>query len=155
MGNKRLYCAFVDLKRAFDSINRNCLWYKIYRLGLNGKLLRVIKDMYTKVKSCVRVNNSYSDFFDNYIGLMQGEIISPIMFAMFLEDLELFLQDPNHSGIQIDDLMLVILLFADDQIVFGDSPLDLQCKLNRLKEYCDSWGLEVNCTKTKTRRECL
>ena len=71
------------------------------------------------------------------------------MFAMFLEDLELFLQDPNHSGIQIDDLMIVILLFADDQIIFGDSPLDLQCKLNRLKEYCDSWGLEVNCNKTK------
>ena len=83
MNNKRLYCAFIDLKRAFDSINRNGLWYKIYRLGLNGKLLRVIKDMYTKVKSCVRVNNSYSDFFDNYVGLMQAEIISPIMFAIF------------------------------------------------------------------------
>ncbi len=45
--------------------------------------------------------------------------------------------------------MLVILLFADDQIVFGDSPLDLQCKLNRSNLYCYSLGLEVNCIKTK------
>ena len=118
----RLYCAFVDLKRAFDTVNRNALWYKLYRLGLNGKILRVVKDMYTKVKSCVRKGNSYSDFFDNYIGLMQGEIISPIMFALFLEDLELSLHDTNSTGVEFEDLMLVILYFADDMCVFGSSP---------------------------------
>ena len=78
-------------------------------------------------------------------------ITSPIMFAMFLEDLELSLQDPNfkHNGIQYEDLLLVILMFADDMIIFGQTPEDLQFKLNTLKDYCDTWGLEVNCNKTK------
>ena len=39
---KRLYCAFVDLKKAFDSAYRKALWLKLYQLGLNGKLLRII-----------------------------------------------------------------------------------------------------------------
>ena len=40
--NKRLYCAFVDLKKAFDSVYHNALCLKLYKLGINGKLLRII-----------------------------------------------------------------------------------------------------------------
>ena len=50
----RLFCAFIDLKKAFDSVYLNGLWYRLFKLGLNGKMLRIIKDMYNKVKTCVR-----------------------------------------------------------------------------------------------------
>ena len=65
----RLYCAFVDLQKAFDSVYLNGLWFKLYKLGIDGKLLRVIRDMYDKVKSCVRHCNSFSEFFECSIGL--------------------------------------------------------------------------------------
>ena len=42
------------------------------------------------------------------------EIMSPVLFSLFLEDSELFLQDSINSGLLIDDLVLIILLFADD-----------------------------------------
>ena len=61
--NKRLYCTFVDLKQCFDSIYINGLWLKLYNMGLNGKLLRVIRSMYQAVKSCVKLCDNYSDFF--------------------------------------------------------------------------------------------
>ena len=39
-------------------------WYKLYKIGINGKMLKIIKDMYSQVKACVRGCNSYSDFFE-------------------------------------------------------------------------------------------
>lgn len=98
----RLFCAFIDLKKAFDSVYLNCLWYKLYKLAINAKMLRVIKDMYNKVKTCVRGCNSYSDFFDCSVGVKQGEVISPILFSLFIEDLELFLQEDPTCGLSFD-----------------------------------------------------
>ena len=148
--NKRLYCIFVDLKKCFDSINRNALWLKLYKHGIQGKLLRIIRDMYSTVKSCVKNGNLLSDFFDYTIGLRQGETISPILVSLFLEDLELFLLENPNSGININELSIIILLFADDMVIFGKNPSELQSNIDKLSEYCDKWGLEVNVDKTKT-----
>ena len=146
---KRLYCAFVDLKKAFDSVYRKALWLKLYKLGLNGKLLRIIRAMYDKVKCCVRHCNSYSDFFDISVGLKQGETLSPILFSLFLEDLELYLQSRPDSGLCLNDINIMLLLFADDMVLLGDTPEDLQNSWDKLQEYCQKWGLEVNVLKTK------
>ena len=123
--------------------------YKIYRKGLNGKLFRIIKNMYSTVKSCVKGCNSYSDYFECAVGLKQGEVISPVLFSLFVDDLELFLQDDPNCGIKINALLMIVLLFADDMVILGNSQSDLQCRLNLSKEYCDKWGLQVNSEKTK------
>ena len=44
---KRLFCAFIDFTKAFDYIVRDNLWYKLIKVGLRGKLLYIIKSMYT------------------------------------------------------------------------------------------------------------
>jgi hypothetical protein len=85
--NKRLYVIVVDMITCFDSIYRNALWLKMYKIGFQGKMLRIIRDMYQHVKSCVRSCSSYSDYFNYAIGLRQGEVISPISFSLFVEDL--------------------------------------------------------------------
>ena len=86
----RLFCAFVDFRKAFDSVYLNGLWFKLFKLGINGKMLRIFKELYNQVKACVRACNSYSDFFECAIGLKQGEVISPLLFSLFVDDLELF-----------------------------------------------------------------
>ena len=48
----------IDLKKAFDNVNRDDLWYKLEQLfGLNGKFIKVLKGMYAEVFSCVQVND--------------------------------------------------------------------------------------------------
>ena len=100
------------------------------------KILRIIKDMYQKVKSCVRSCGKYSDFFEYSVGLRQGEIMSPILFSLFVDDLELCLQGNPGSGLFIDDIVLIILLFADDMVIFGKTLQELQDNLNHLHSYC-------------------
>ena len=145
----RLYCAFVDLKKAFDSVFLNGLWYKLYKIGINGKMLKIIKDMYNQVKACVRGCNSYSDFFELAIGLKQGEVISPLLFSLFIEDLELFLQNDPNCGLTLDDVTFILMLFADDMVIVANNVQDLQKSLELLHIYCTNWGLQVNTEKTK------
>ena len=86
--NKRLYAGFIDLKKCFDGIYRNGLWFKLFQAGIQGKMLRILKSMYDKVKSCVRHCNNFSDFFECSVGLRQGEVVSPVLVSLFLDDLE-------------------------------------------------------------------
>ena len=75
------------------------------------------------------------NFFEYSVGLRQGEIMSPILFSLFVDDLELFLQGNPDSGLVIDDIVLIILLFADDIVIFGKTPQELQDNLNHLQSY--------------------
>ena len=73
---------------------------------------------------------------------------SHIMFALFLNDLELFISDSISSGLTLDEINLILILFADDMVILGSDPLELQNSLDKLGIYCDTWGLEVNVDKT-------
>jgi hypothetical protein len=66
---KRLYCCFIDYIKAFDSVAHVKLWLKLSRSGITGKLLNVIKSMYSKLKACVRLDSNYSDIFTGNVGL--------------------------------------------------------------------------------------
>ena len=146
---EKLYCAFVDFTKAFDYIVRDIIWYKLIKLGINGKILNVIKSMYNNVKSKIKLNNTPSDEFNSYLGVRQGESLSPFLFAMYLNDLELELSTNGCHGIDIGTFKIFLLLYADDIILFADSPEELQNKLDALKDYCFRWKLTVNTDKTK------
>ena len=53
---KKLFCAFVDFRKAFDSVWRSGLWRKLLDSGIDGKLLRIIVNMYKGIKSCISLN---------------------------------------------------------------------------------------------------
>lgn len=147
--NLRLPCAFIDLQKAFDSVYRNALWFKLYDMGLDGKILRIFKAMYTEVKSCIKHLDSFSEFFNISVGLRQGLNNSPALFALFIADLELFLHGTDSSGLSLMEICIIMLLFADDMVIVGNSVKDLQSRLDKLYEYCQQWGLTVNTAKTK------
>ena len=160
---KRLYCAFVDYKKAFDLVDRSSLWSKLLNNNISGKILSVIVNLYNSAKSCVFHNGQKSSFFRSNVGVRQGENLSPILFALYLNDFNDFLQK-NYKGLDslcsdirnslgqngMDDyIALFSLLYADDTIVLGESPHELQLALNSLFDYCRMWHLTVNTSKTK------
>ena len=58
----RFYCIFVDFAKAFDSIQHQKLWNAFERKNGNGKCLFILQSMYSKLKSCVKVNNRLWNF---------------------------------------------------------------------------------------------
>jgi hypothetical protein len=152
---RKIYAAFVDYKKAFDTIDRSSLWLKLVQLGITGKIFSVVKNMYSQAKSCVRSNNQVSDLFHSQIGVRQGDNLSPLLFSIYINDLESHL-GTDSIGIEIRGgehpllfLNLFILLYADDTIILSNSEENLQSSLNSLHQYCEKWKLTVNISKTK------
>lgn len=68
---KKLFCCFVDYQKAFDKIDRNLMFFKLARSGVDCLMLNIIKSMYSNIKPCVKYQNQISEFFDCLEGLMQ------------------------------------------------------------------------------------
>ena len=62
------------------------------------------------------------------------------MFSLFVEDIEMYLQSRLYSGICLNDICLIILLFAVSMLILSLTPEDLQLSLNNLSEYCVKGG---------------
>ena len=160
--NKRLYCCFIDYQKAFDTIERSALWSKLIANGINGKILRVVHNMYQTAKSCIKQQSMKSGLFACNMGVRQGENLSPLLFSFFLNDFEEALRNKYNGLSYIKDLCSVlgthdteffinmyVLLYADDTLILGESPTELQLALNEVDIYCKTWGLTINQTKTK------
>ena len=61
--------------------------------NINGKFLRIIQNMYSDVKSYIRYNNECSGFFNCEVGVRQGENLSPVLFCLYLNDLQTYLEE--------------------------------------------------------------
>ena len=77
------FVAFIDFKKAYDSIDRRKLWSKISSMGIGTKILSTLKGIYENVSCCVNVNGSKTDWFAVKTGLKQGCLLSPLLFNMY------------------------------------------------------------------------
>ena len=80
----KLFCCFVDYKKAFDSVAKVHLWSKLLSYDINGKVLNIIKSLYNSAKSAVKLSTNIGAFFNCEIGVSQGDNLSPLLFALFL-----------------------------------------------------------------------
>ena len=145
---KKLYCCFIDFTKAFDYVVRDNLWFKLVKLGLRGNILNIIKSMYQNVKSRVKMCNMVGNEFFCALGVRQGECLSPLLFSLFLNDIEDHFIHSDFEGLDLDMFKLFMLLYADDIVIFANNAEELQLGLNLLSDYCTRWKLKVNASKT-------
>ena len=144
---KYLYACFVDFKSAFDSVWRKGLLYKMLKLGIGGCFLNVIDNMYQSVQYSIKVDGAIHKSFTSCVGVKQGCVLSPILFNLYLSDLPSIF-DPQCDPIYMNDLETNCLMFADDIVVMSETASGLQNCLNKLSDYCNLWGLNINIKKT-------
>ena len=142
-----MYICFVDFKSALDCVNRSALLYKLLEHGVQGNFFWIVKSMFSKAKCRVKWNNSDVDMFSNLCGVLQGGVISPTLFNIFLEDMFKYFSHDN--GINNGSLIFNYLLFADDLVLFSKSKSGLQKHVNGLEKFCRQWQMTVNLLKTK------
>ena len=135
---------FVDLKKAFDTVNREILTKKLEHLGIRNKNLVWIKSYLSERRQRTMANGTVSDDCSVNCGVPQGSILGPLFFLAYINDINVKLKFCNAK------------LFADDTVLYvssHDTQLAhtmVQADLNRLSQWCNVNQLTVNVKKTKS-----
>ena len=149
----RMYAAFVDFARAFDCIPHVGLLVQLQKRGVHGKILGVIRSMYSNLKACVKTPSGITEWFKCNVGTRQGCMLSPFLFTMYLNEFIENIKMDEFTGIQLDgqdaQYFVNALLYADDMVLCGDSIGNLQRLIGKLENFCKEWNMTVNFNKTK------
>jgi len=78
-----LFKCFVDLKKAYDNVDRDLMWKILMLYGIPGNVVQVIKGLYDGAEAEVRVGNDVAEAFETTNGLKQGSVLSPMLFNIF------------------------------------------------------------------------
>ncbi|XP_045496057.1 uncharacterized protein LOC123694618 [Colias croceus] len=138
---------FVDFNKAFDTLEHEFIWMALKTQGVQPKYLRILQNVYTKSTAQVKLETIGQEFPIRR-GVRQGDPISPKLFSAVLETIFRKL-DWKNLGLNINGEYLSHLRFADDIIIFSESPKTLQSMLQQLADESAKAGLTMNLMKTK------
>ena len=127
---------------------RDGLWKRLWDVGIRGKMWRVLRSLYAKTESCVEAHGGLSDWFEVTAGVRQGCILSPLLYDIFIDGLAKEISS-KCKGIEMDNVCIKQLLYADDIVLIANSAEDLQQMLEVVQDYSRRWLFEVNVDKTK------
>ena len=144
-----VHIAFIDFTKAFDGISRDALFKLLMKYDISSRMLKVIMNMYSKMSSKVRTNAGESENFPQAKGLMQGECLSPTLFACYINRLEKKINAIKEMGVTMNGQKISLLIYADDLVLINRSSDGLQKGLDALKQFCETRQLMVNTNKTK------
>ena len=136
------------MSKAFDWIPHDCLFYRLIKEGVHGRMLKVLQSMYEKLRSSVRVEGGITKYFTCNIGTRQGCMLSTFLFSLFINQL---IYELKPYGIYLNEMCqnINILLYADDIAICADTVGRLQAQINCLERFCKMWGMKINLKKSK------
>lgn len=131
---------FLDFEKAFDKVPHNRLFLKLSRLNLDPAVFAWLQNFLTNRKQFVFANSHSSSLSPVLSGVPQGTVLGPLLFLIYINDLP--------TNIQSN-----IRLFADDCVLYrpiynSNDNIILQRDLNIIKNWCDTWLMSLNFTKT-------
>ena len=146
--NSYLFTCFVDFEKAFDTVWRDALFKKLKHMGIHGKILSILENMYSEVNYAIKLPYGLTDSVSSSTGLKQGCVLSPLLFNLYVNDLPSCFSR-NHDPVIIGKYVTNVLMYADDLVLMSLSKEGLQKCLDDLHSYCKKWKLKVNTDKTK------
>lgn len=149
----KLYAFFANLKAAFDKVNRQMLWQKMRKYGINGKLIKVIENIYQETTCRIKVGVKSTRKFWTGKGLRQGCPMSPLLFLILIADVEFFKKRGN-GGVSIGRSRIYTLAYADDLAVMATEEKELRKMLKSLEKYFKEKEMILNVEKSKVLIFC-
>ncbi|KAK3510844.1 hypothetical protein QTP70_022787 [Hemibagrus guttatus] len=138
-GQRELHCVFVDLEKAYDRVPREELWYCMRKLGVAGKYVRVVQDMYERSRTVVRCAVGQTEEFNVEVGLHQGSALSPFLFAIVMDQLSEEVRQESPWT----------MMFADDIVICSESREQVEENLERWRFALERRGMKVSRSKTE------
>lgn len=145
----KVYALFLDLKAAFDNVDRDLLWKAMRNVGVSEGLIKRVRWIYRETKSRVLVGGDLSEEFWTEKGVMQGCPLSPTLFNIFLADLEKRLGRGQEGGLVVGGEKIWSLAYADDTVLLAKDEAGMREMMRGCERYMDHKKLTVNVSKTK------
>ena len=150
LSGRKVFACFIDFRRAFDTLSHRIMWQKLSQTGISAQFINIVSSVYRDASFSVAVGAEQSKHYSVNQGILQGDVLSPTLFSLFVADLEEFLRSRGVVGVPISSSCDVACLFyADDLILLNDSYVGMQRMLGLLHDYCTINELQVNCEKSK------
>ncbi|OAE36001.1 hypothetical protein AXG93_93s1400 [Marchantia polymorpha subsp. ruderalis] len=144
---KALFCAFIDFKKAFDTVFMMLLWERLHNIGVPCDILGVVTTLYNSVQA--KINTSQPREILSTIGVIQGCTLSPTLFGIFIDGIERWLDENDSEAVKIGNSTIKALLYADDIVLLARDATTLQKHLNTLANFCTENEMEINLEKSK------
>jgi exonuclease III len=150
---KKTYVAFLDLKKAFDTVPHEALFAKLRAIGVKGKILELIETIYDSSQFRVRIGGKFTDLIKLLRGVRQGCPASPTLFDIFINDI---LDGTENFGVSVPGLPKRIdggpqrlsgLMFADDLVALAPSHRNLDRILQRIGAWSTKNGMRFGISK--------
>jgi hypothetical protein len=148
-GKEKVFIGFLDITKAFPSIFQDGLWYKLRRIGIDGKMWRVLKDLYRVSECAVRVNGVADDFYRDEVGLREGCVLSPLLFSLYINEMAEEITRRG-DGWMVGGRKISLLMFADDVAIVARSAAGLQRNLDIATGYSHIWNFRFNVGRDKS-----
>ncbi|GFS25466.1 endonuclease-reverse transcriptase [Elysia marginata] len=144
---KDVYLCLIDYTKAFGRVRHTEILKQLKQLNVDGKDLRIIKNIYWKQIAAVRIKNETSTFQNIKRGVRQGCVLSPDLFNLYSETILRNLE--SNPGLKIGGRMINNLRYADDTVLVAENEEDLQNLLDIVVRGSKKMGLELNSKKTE------
>jgi hypothetical protein len=139
-------CA-LDLSKAFDRVNHFALFIKLMNRQIPITLLAIFETWFSVSITCVKWGKHVSKFVKLLAGVRQGGVLSPVLFAVFINDLVDKVNKAN-VGCYISNVCVSIVLYADDIILIAPSIAGLQRLLTICEEQLILLDMQINVNKS-------
>ena len=145
-----LYALFIDFEKAFDRVPRDFLVERCKQLGCSGPFLTAMINMLEDIQMQVKCDGSLGKpIKTSKLGIKQGGLLSPVKFGSFMEQLlDLIMLKLPGMGPKIADLIVPILMYADDVTALVTSPDDMAALIHIIELFCRLFGMKLNASKT-------
>ena len=141
--NSKLYVCFLDAQKAFDKVWHEGLFLKLFEMGVELYLLKVLISLHDHLSSYVLFRGFKSIEFNISGGTRQGGVLSPFLFLCFINDLLNELCASN-LGLSINGINLTCPTVADDMLLQSLSKVGLELLINICVRYFHQWRLDYN-----------
>ena len=147
---EKLYAAFIDFRKAYDTVNRQKLLDSLQIIGVGSKFAENIKAIYEKVQYTIKVKGKLMDPILSNLGLKQGCPLSPLLFNLYINDIAKYLnRNCREPNIKLQGIEITHFLYADDLVVISPTRKGLQEKLDNLSLFAKDKDLTINTKKSQ------